>query len=528
MRARFVLCMPLLLASAVVFATGEPGCSSSSAKAVGLGVGCSLNSDCIDPLVCVFGLCHEACAQTRDCPAGQTCVASGTDNVCTLPNESTCTDAGTCAIDTLSCDSVSQTCVNPCTTGCSVTGCTMGCSVLEQICENGLCKDVVDGGADASGSDGSMPESGGDSSTPLVDSSSAPDADGGPVVESGPPTDAGPLGFLASNVPPTAVPSLAADAGDAGVVVSQGCLNGTAGCPFGTPTSIMQSDGSPADLYVVGGLLIDATQTLTFNGPNPIIIVSLGPVYVDGTINVASHLGGAGAPGGFPPSTPGPGAGQNGVGANSGSAGGGGAYCGAGGDGINNLGMNGALGGSPYGNATITPLLGGSAGGTISGGGFGGGAGGGAIQIVSSVSISIGAEGVIAAGGGGSAGGALAGGGAGGAILLEAPTVTVSGTLAANGGSGGPGGADGTNNAQAATGGLNNSSVVVGGSGSAGTMINGDNGIPNALNTPGGGGGGAGRIRINTSSGSANVTTGVAVISPDPSTACFSQGKTGG
>ena len=50
----------------------------------------------------------------------------------------------------------------------------------------------------------------------------------------------------------------------------------------------------------------------------------------------------------------------------------------------------------------------------------------------------------------------------------------------------------------------------------------------NPQSSQGGGGGGAGRIRINTSSGSASIMTGVAVISPDPSTACFSQGKTGG
>jgi len=511
MRRRFVLCTPLLVTLALPVVAGEQGCSSNSPKAVGLGTGCSLNSDCNSPLVCVFGLCHEACEQTRDCPPGQTCIASGTDNVCTLPSESTCTDAGTCTIDTLSCDPATQRCVNPCTTA--------GCAVAGQICENGLCKDVSDGGvADASGGDGTMPPG---------DSSSGSDADGGSVVESGPPTDAGPLGFFASNLPPSAIPSLPADAGDAGVVISTSCLNGTEGCPFGTPTTIMQNDGTPADLYVVNGLLIDPTQTITFQGPNPIIIVSLGAVYVDGTINVASNLTSPGA-GGFPPTTPGPGAGQNGVGANSNSAGGGGAYCGAGGTGLNSLQMLGASGGPTYGNATITPLLGGSAGGTIGGGGFGGGAGGGAIQIVSSVSISIGAEGVIAAGGGGGAGGALAGGGAGGAILLEAPTVTVSGTLAANGGGGGPGGANANNNAQPATGGLDNSSVVVGGSGAAGKTIAGGNGIANPQNSPGGGGGGTGRIRINTGSGSANITTGVAVISPDPSTACFSQGKTGG
>jgi hypothetical protein len=510
MRRRFVLCTPLLLAPFLLVASGEPGCSSNSAKAVGLGTGCSLNSDCNNPLVCVFGLCHEACAQTRDCPAGQTCVASGTVNVCTLPGESACTDAGTCTIDTLSCDPQTQKCVNPCTTA--------GCSVSGQVCVNDLCTDVAEGGV--------VDASGGDSSMPPGDSSSGSDGEGGSLMESGPPTDAGPLGFFASNVPPSAIPAVPADAGDAGTIISTSCSSGNSGCPFGAPTAIMQNDGSHADLYVVDGLLVDTTQQITFQGPIPVIIVSLGPVYVDGTISVASDFFSPG-PGGFPPATPGPGAGQNGVGAYSNSAGGGGGYCGPGGAGINE-GTAGAPGGTTYGNATITPLLGGSAGGTIGGGGAVGGAGGGAIQIVSSVSISIGAEGVIAAGGGGAESGALSGGGAGGAILLEAPTVSVSGTLAANGGGGGSGGANALDSAQPATGGLDNSSVVVGGSGSAGTTINGGNGIMNPQSSQGGGGGGAGRIRINTSSGSASITTGVAVISPDPSTACFSQGKTGG
>ena len=164
MRRRFVLCTPLLLAPFLLVASGEPGCSSNSAKAVGLGTGCSLNSDCNNPLVCVFGLCHEACAQTRDCPAGQTCVASGTVNVCTLPGESACTDAGTCTIDTLSCDPQTQKCVNPCTTA--------GCSVSGQVCVNDLCTDVAEGGV--------VDASGGDSSMPPGDSSSGSDGEGAP------------------------------------------------------------------------------------------------------------------------------------------------------------------------------------------------------------------------------------------------------------------------------------------------------------------------------------------------------------
>ena len=167
-------------------------------------------------------------------------------------------------------------------------------------------------------------------------------------MESGPPTDAGPLGFFASNVPPSAIPAVPADAGDAGTIISTSCSSGNSGCPFGAPTAIMQNDGSPADLYVVDGLLVDTTQQITFQGPIPVIIVSLGPVYVDGTISVASDFFSPGS-GGFPPATPGPGAGQNGVGAYSNSAGGGGGYRGPGGAGIN------GDGGCPRRRPTATP-----------------------------------------------------------------------------------------------------------------------------------------------------------------------------
>jgi hypothetical protein len=152
-----------------------------------------------------------------------------------------------------------------------------------------------------------------------------------------------------------------------------------------------------------------------------------------------------------------------------------------------------------------------------------GGKGGGAIEIVSSVSITVGPVGVVQAGGGGAGPGFAGGGGAGGAILLEAPRVTVQGTLAANGGGGGGDGdpaEDGRPNATAASGGLNGTTVV-GGSGSAGATIAGGNGLATPTNGLSGGGGGAGRIRINTQSGSATIT---GTLSPVQSTTCFSQG----
>ncbi len=116
-----------------------------------------------------------------------------------------------------------------------------------------------------------------------------------------------------------------------------------------------------------------------------------------------------------------------------------------------------------------------------------------------------------------------AGGGAGGAISLEAPTVRIAGTLAANGGGGGggpsgsAGGRSGGPGDQPAAGGQTD--VTKGGSGSAGAVIDGAAGT--ASTSHAGGGGAAGRIRINTSSGAAAIT---GVLSPALGTVCATQG----
>jgi len=54
--------------------------------------GCSINSDCEDPLVCVFERCHAACSVDRDCGGAQRCVKSSSESasVCQLPDELAC------------------------------------------------------------------------------------------------------------------------------------------------------------------------------------------------------------------------------------------------------------------------------------------------------------------------------------------------------------------------------------------------------------------------------------------------------
>jgi hypothetical protein len=77
--------------------TWTMACSSGPTKK-SLGDGCTLNTDCSGSLVCTFGRCHTACAGSKDCPAGQSCVKDSSNNaVCQLPVELECTKDGDCA-----------------------------------------------------------------------------------------------------------------------------------------------------------------------------------------------------------------------------------------------------------------------------------------------------------------------------------------------------------------------------------------------------------------------------------------------
>jgi hypothetical protein len=478
-------------------------CSGGGSKAsddVTLAQGCSLNSDCASPLICVFSLCHQACAESRDCPPGEQCVSSGGYYVCLLSNETACATTADCPSG-LACGTDHQ-CHDACQTASD-------CKVGGEVCTAGSCVDgsgasTADGGGEGGSSGG---EGGG------VDGGA--DATGDAPVSDGPakPADAGPLGFLASNLPPSNVTPPDPDAGTA--VISTQCND----CLPVTPTTITQNDGSTASLYVLDSLTIQSNASLTLTGLAPVILVVLGPVDIQGLLSVAAPTTGAGGPGGFasgPSSGPGTGT-PGGEGAYASAAPGGAGYCGAGGEGSSQTTSEAPPGGTAYGNATITPLIGGSAGATWSTQ-YGSGGGGGALEIASSTSITVGTYGAINAGGAGGQANATSAGGSGGAILLEAPAVTVAGTLAANGGGGGPGGASALASAQPATGGV--SAAAVGGDGSGGTTLNGQDATGG-----GGGGGGAGWIRINTGGGSATIT---GTLSPAQTTSCVSQGTIGG
>jgi hypothetical protein len=289
-------------------------------------------------------------------------------------------------------------------------------------------------------------------------------------------------------------------------------------------STAQQSDGSQVAVLAVRSLTIQQSAHLTVQGTVPLVVFAQSTVNIQGIVETAApgNAGGPSVTQGGTGGGPGGGSGANGAG----GAGGGG-YCGVGGHGAVAADAGAPIsGGRAYGTATITPLIGGSAGGNVASWADGG-EGGGAIQISAGTSIIVGTAGVINVpgyGGGSFYGG---GGGSGGALLLEAPTVTINGVLAANGGGAGVSpnsnevGQAGQPNGQPAMGG-----DMLQGTGAAGNQVNGGDGL--STNVEGGSGGGAaGRIRINTRSGLATIGAS-AIVSPALTTSCATQGMIGG
>jgi len=282
--------------------------------------------------------------------------------------------------------------------------------------------------------------------------------------------------------------------------------------PSTIDTSMLTIDGATSPYFVrQGGYAVLLAGAFAVQGPvvikgsAPLIVAANGRVTV--TANIA--LGAAHA-------VPGPGATSTGAGGagttmlgfevRASSGGGGGSYGTPGSQGstYNATIIPAGHGGAVYGMSSGDPLIGGSPGGN---GGFSigavglGGGGGGALQISSAISIRI--EASVNAGGGGGGGGlggstGGGGGGDGGEILLESPSITISGTLAANGGGGGGGGSGdagppgtngqdgGASRAMGGTGGIPQG--CNGGAGSIGPS--GGEAPDPCINSKGGGGGG--------------------------------------
>ncbi|MFO0740103.1 MAG: hypothetical protein U0270_29660 [Labilithrix sp.] len=462
-----------------------------------LAEGCSINSDCTDPLACAFGRCHIQCTQTRDCPAGTLCVSAGSAKVCQLPEEARCDATKLCPFGLVCTDAT-------CRNGCQANA---ECTVAGQECARGACYDRV---AELDG--GPLPSFPADASEDAGE-----DARDAAVF-----VGQGPLGFSTSNFDPKLVETVA----DAGKIENLETKVISGSCDtrcLPAPTLIDMGNGVHADLYAFEDFIVEQSATLYFSNfqvtnPRPVIIAVSGKVDIQGLLDVSAALGYLG-PGGFGGTSPGPGFG--GLSGFGNVGGGGGSYCGKGGFGIGNDKQSSLDTSKTYGTPELIPLVGGSAGAGNNGDvtGQGRGAGGGVIQIAARGEIIVREFGAINAGGGGGIGGGSAGG-SGGAILLEAPAITILGAVTANGGGGsaGPDAQGGRASDQPAQG---SNGVGRGGDGSAGATINGGDGTQP---TPGGsasGGGGAGRIRLNTATGSATIK---GIVSPSLGTPCATQG----
>jgi hypothetical protein len=299
------------------------------------------------------------------------------------------------------------------------------------------------------------------------------------------------------------------------------------GGPFTVPSTLhSQGSGLPQiRVFQFKSLAIRAHTTIT--GTNAIALVSRGAVEIAALVEIAGR-GTTPAPGAITATSACQG-GDSSVADPTGSTtrvpGAGGAGFGtAGGNGGSAIRSGASLAsggarGSIAGVVTLEPLRGGCRGGSVlsfqdafwatSGGG-----GGGALQISSRTRITVTSAGMIDAGGGGAFGGKSgAGGGSGGALLLEAPQVSVDGTLVANGGAGGCFNVDGEDGQVAyragsleAKGGSCNAAGGVGSGGSGGTKDMTPSDGVNASTTTvvpigGGGGGAAGRVHINSLTG---------------------------
>ncbi len=309
--------------------------------------------------------------------------------------------------------------------------------------------------------------------------------------------------------------------------------------------SVSQAGGPPLALFVARSWQLPAMGRWTASGDGALLLLATESITVAGVLDVGA-AGQTPGPGGgrggdLQTAGHGPGGGKGGteqydffsVGR---SGGGGGGHGGSGGNGGKDDSASGGQGGVAHGDALL-PLLGGSGGGGGGGDGGGrGGGGGGVVVLTAAGRVEVRTGGVVTApGGGGGAGsdqkGGGGGGGAGGRIVLDAPHVVLSGTLAANGGGGGGGngrqaavldtgaqqGERGTASSDGARGGSGARYVAVGsagdgGSGGAGGHLAGNAGDDDDAGG-GGGGGGAGRIFVRTLPGGAMLGAG-AVLSP--------------
>jgi len=196
-------------------------------------------------------------------------------------------------------------------------------------------------------------------------------------------------------------------------------------------------DLPPDGIFHCTTINVAGGATLRFNRNSlntPVYLLATGDVTISGWIDVSGFgydaaTPGAGGPGGFEGGYAGFGSGPSAVGGEGQGAGGGrktlNSYGGA-------FAQPAAVNSNVYGNALLSPLIGGSGGAGSDGSpGYSGGGGGGAILVASSTQVRVTAGGRILANGGPGA----YGGGSGGGVRLVAPVVAGNGLIQAAGGS---------------------------------------------------------------------------------------------
>jgi hypothetical protein len=327
---------------------------------------------------------------------------------------------------------------------------------------------------------------------------------------------------------------------------------------------VQQGQGLPAIcVQKYRQIRVRQDAVLEVTGKRALLLIGTGAVRIEGTIDVSAHAAVAGAGAALGTA----GVGQTAVGrakapmpmqfaepaANAAGGGGGFGVPGApGGGAAGDCGMMlpcavAGQGGANYGDPTLVPLQGGSAGGNNSASELSTrrsdpGAGGGALELIGCDELQLDASAILAANGGGGGGGnpgtqdsssdtpgAGTGGGSGGAILIQARTLTVEAgaLLVANGGGGGGGatrmsaknsgsgngngdngfasgedGEDGQLGVEPAAGGKPAGTSLAGGRGGTRQAPTSGGSAMMPMQAAGGGGGAAGRIRIDTATGS--------------------------
>jgi hypothetical protein len=294
-----------------------------------------------------------------------------------------------------------------------------------------------------------------------------------------------------------------------------------------TGSSGMCDTSTVAGACTIAGDTITISAAFNPTGTKPLVLVGVTSITVSALLDISSHSGKA----------PGFNTAQTGAGAiptnDTTSCDPGTQPGGHGGGAGGSFGQAGGNGGDPnHGVAgqtkTATTLRGGCYGQNgVSGTPGAGGLGGGVLAMISNGSITIGAN-IDASGAGGTNGSNNAsgggGGGTGGMIVFDAPTVTNSQSVFANGGAGG--GGSSTGGTSGSPGGEANSvNVATGGNGGGGSGGKGGNGGAqmtangagqvgvNGSASGGGGGGGVGVIKLFT----AATIGGGGMISPNPS-----------